>query len=269
MKIHPAADLFPMMSDEELQELARDIAQNGLIHPIIVDDEGQLIDGRNRKEACRLAGVQPRYENLNGHDPLAFIVSANLARRNLTKGQQAMALAMIYPEPEKGGRGKKSEARNLEETSKFSYRRLNQARSVRRHSLDLAQSVLKGTVSLDDALAQVEEAKQQANSTEAKLKRLHDRASDLAARVAEENLSLDEAMAIFYQREEDLRRVKQAGRQAIENIFGFAVQVASIHSAIDAGEDIRLPPDSLKTLEDAWQIFMNDMQRSSDEKRDL
>jgi hypothetical protein len=53
-------------------------------------------------------------------------------------------------------------------------------------------------------------------------------------------------MAIFYQREEDLRRVKQAGRQAAESIFGFAVHVASIHSAIDAGEDIGIPPDALK-----------------------
>jgi hypothetical protein len=40
-------------------------------------------------------------------DPIPFIVSANLERRNLTKGQRAMAMAMIYPEPEKGGRGKK------------------------------------------------------------------------------------------------------------------------------------------------------------------
>jgi len=35
---------------------------------------------------------------LTGRDPLAFIVSAYLARRNLTKGQQAMAYAMVYPD---------------------------------------------------------------------------------------------------------------------------------------------------------------------------
>jgi hypothetical protein len=32
-------------------------------------------------------------------DPAASIFSANLARRNLTKGQQAIAVAMLYPEP--------------------------------------------------------------------------------------------------------------------------------------------------------------------------
>jgi hypothetical protein len=51
--------------------------------------------------------VEPRFEKLNGADPAAYIVSSNLKRRNLKKGQQAMALAMIYPTPEKGGRGKK------------------------------------------------------------------------------------------------------------------------------------------------------------------
>src|SRR4051812_9181962 len=32
----------------------------------------------------------------------AFIASANIARRRLTKGQKAMAWAMIYPEPKRG-----------------------------------------------------------------------------------------------------------------------------------------------------------------------
>jgi hypothetical protein len=79
-----------------------------------------------------------------------------------------MALAMIYPNPEKGGRGKKKE--RVEETSTlFSAKRLSQARAVLLHSRSLAESVVKGSVSLDEALAKVEELKQQANSTEAKL----------------------------------------------------------------------------------------------------
>ena len=144
MKIHAAADLFPMMPEEELQELARDIAANGLIHPIVLDDQKQVVDGRNRLAACKIAQVEPRFEQLNGRDPLAYIVSANLARRNLTKGQQAMALAMIYPDPEKGGRAKKSNAINSAVSAGFSSRRLNAARSVLRQSRDLAESVVKG-----------------------------------------------------------------------------------------------------------------------------
>jgi len=154
---------------------------------------------------------------LNGRDPLAFIVSANLARRNLTKGQQAMALTMIYPEPEKGGRGKKKE--RVEETSTvFSAERLQEARSVLQDARDLAESVVKGSISLDEALAQVEERKQQASSTEAKLERLQKDAPDLAARVADENLSLDEAITILERagsgsaNREGGRRVSGGGR---------------------------------------------------------
>ena len=54
-----------------------------------------LIDGRNRLAACRMAGVEPLYASLNGHDPVAYILSANVARRNLTKGQRARAVARI------------------------------------------------------------------------------------------------------------------------------------------------------------------------------
>jgi ParB-like chromosome segregation protein Spo0J len=46
--VHPVANLFPMLPDDELQELADDIRANGLQHPIVLDKDGVLIDGRNR-----------------------------------------------------------------------------------------------------------------------------------------------------------------------------------------------------------------------------
>jgi hypothetical protein len=152
MKIHSAADVLPMLPAEELKELADNIKANGLLHPIIVDDKDQIVDGRNRLAACRMAKVKPKFEKLNGRDPRDYIISANLARRNLTKGQQAMVVAMLYPEPEKGGRGKKSEARNRPETGQFSKQRLSDARTILRHSRKVAESVMKGYITLDKAL---------------------------------------------------------------------------------------------------------------------
>jgi hypothetical protein len=70
-------------------------------------------------------------------------------RRHLTKGQRAVALAMMYPEP--GSRTKKDAAKAAE-SSGFSTKRLREARSVLRHSRELAESVLKGSATLDAAL---------------------------------------------------------------------------------------------------------------------
>jgi hypothetical protein len=145
--VHPVADLFPMMTDEELADLAADIKAKGLIHPIVVDKEGVLIDGRNRAKACEIAGIEPTVTVFEGDDPRAFILSMNLKRRHMSAGQQAMAHAMIYPEPEKGGRGKKS--RNSTETLGFSAMRLSQARTVLSHSRDVAMEILAGTKFLD------------------------------------------------------------------------------------------------------------------------
>ena len=92
--VHPFAARFPMLPDDELQELAADIKANGLKEPIVVDDSGLLIDGRNRREACRIAGIEPAVRRLNGEDPIAFILSRNVTRRHLSKGQRAMAAAI-------------------------------------------------------------------------------------------------------------------------------------------------------------------------------
>ena len=56
-----------------------------------------LIDGRNRREACRRAGIVPDYVLLDSADPVAYILSANIHRRNLSKGQRAMAMAKMRP----------------------------------------------------------------------------------------------------------------------------------------------------------------------------
>jgi hypothetical protein len=64
--------------------------------------------------------------------------------RNLNKGQHAMLLAMLFPEPETGGRGKNVAARKAVLNTGFSVERLKQARSVLHHSRSLAESVLKG-----------------------------------------------------------------------------------------------------------------------------
>jgi hypothetical protein len=56
--------------------------------------QGQLSEKLGVKQ-LRIAGIEPSFASLNGSDPVAYILSANVARRNLTKGQRAMAVARL------------------------------------------------------------------------------------------------------------------------------------------------------------------------------
>jgi hypothetical protein len=69
IKIHPAAELFPLMSPEELRALGEDIKAHGLRNPIVISTGGCsrfaadrhanscLLDGRNRLDAMELVGI--------------------------------------------------------------------------------------------------------------------------------------------------------------------------------------------------------------------
>lgn len=93
MPSHPYAALFPVLEGAELEVLAKDIAEHGLREPITLLD-GQVLDGRNRLAACRLAGVEPQFREWQGEgSPVAWVISVNLHRRHLSTGQRAIAAA--------------------------------------------------------------------------------------------------------------------------------------------------------------------------------
>lgn len=97
-RAHPAANLFPMMGDAELWELADDIGKNGLQDDIVLH-EGLILDGRNRWVACQRSGVEPRTVvwASNGASPTAYAISKNLHRRHLEPGQRAAIAAEALP----------------------------------------------------------------------------------------------------------------------------------------------------------------------------
>ena len=67
-----------------------------------------------------------------------------------------MAVAMIYPEPEKAFRGKKGATAKLLENKSFSGAALSQARTVLAVLPELAAQVRDGTVSLNEAYEQAQ-----------------------------------------------------------------------------------------------------------------
>src|SRR6516165_2270153 len=95
-KVHPAASIFPLLSEPELNALAEDIDYNGLIDPIVLShDNTTIIDGRNRWLACARTKthVDPVFRPLGAHYTeemiLRFIIARNMKRRDLDPGQRA------------------------------------------------------------------------------------------------------------------------------------------------------------------------------------
>src|SRR5580658_7238091 len=88
--VHPAALVFPEMSPADLDGLVEDIKQNGLAHPIVRTSDGVVLDGRNRLKACEIAGIDPQFEVYEGSNPVGFIISSNLKRRQLNESQRAL-----------------------------------------------------------------------------------------------------------------------------------------------------------------------------------
>lgn len=93
-EVHPAANLFPMMTDQEAEDLKADIEKHGQILPIILYD-GKILDGRNRAIACFELGIKPKTETWSGTgSPTDWVMSVNYHRRNLTYDQRVAVAAL-------------------------------------------------------------------------------------------------------------------------------------------------------------------------------
>jgi hypothetical protein len=125
LKIHPAAELFPLMGPDELRALGDDIKANGLKSEIVlVGRPPLLLDGRNRLDAMESVGmtVIGGYEPFKGcplggdlarsdvklrteDDPYAYVISANIHRRHLTAAQKGeLVAALLKARPERSDR---------------------------------------------------------------------------------------------------------------------------------------------------------------------
>jgi hypothetical protein len=144
IKVHPAADLFPMMPPDQLKALGEDIKANGFAHQIVLwtpdgdyskwsaadcigkfkRGEFYLLDGRNRVAAGgSLNGIgldDNVWPNivlppaLDAYDPIVlgpavdpyeYVLSANMHRRHLTAEQKREIIAkLLKAQPEKSNR---------------------------------------------------------------------------------------------------------------------------------------------------------------------
>lgn len=213
-----------MLADDELKDMAADIAERGLLQPIVLDEQGRILDGRNRYAACELAGVEPEFTTYDGEDPDGYALSVNIARRHLTKGQIAMVAARS------DDLIKKQSQRSLAAHLNINQSYIANARTVLKYVPDLAEAVLSGYMPLSEAYQAARERKREQGEREADVAALHSEAPDLAERVAEERLALADALAELEARREEAR--EEAERREEEERL--RTQVAEIDAVRDA-----------------------------------
>ena len=161
--IHPYADQFPMLPQAELEELAQSIRDSGLRQPIVVTVDGLILDGRNRFQACRMAGVEPETVVYEGADLAEYVLDANITRRNMTTGQRAMATALVLEADGRRANGRwKRGSIDIGGSANISdwQSRLKEAGIILDYSPALAGRVLDGTLALDAAYKEANEIKQ-------------------------------------------------------------------------------------------------------------
>jgi ParB-like chromosome segregation protein Spo0J len=157
MKAHPYADILPLLEGEAFAALVADIEANGLMEPITVYQD-MVLDGRNRLRACKAAGIEPKFLEFDGDDPLAFVLSLNLHRRHLNESQRGMVASRLEI-LRHGGARKGDQDANLPLDRKaiasmlnVSSRTVASAAAVRDHALpELIQSVDRGAIAVSVA----------------------------------------------------------------------------------------------------------------------
>jgi ParB/RepB/Spo0J family partition protein len=210
MDHHPVADLFPMLAEDELAELADDIKQRGLLQPIVLDTSGRILDGRNRLAACGRADVKPDFVTYEGDDPDGYALSVNIQRRNLTKGQQAMVAARALKVSETN-----TSHGSVAKAIGTSRARIAQAATVLEFAPDLADAVVAGALGLDKAYETARERKTAADGVEAQLARLRAEDPELADRVVEGDLTLPGAWAERKARAAEEERQRKVATQLL------------------------------------------------------
>ena len=150
---HELVSLFPPLSAEEKKKLRADIKQNGLLEPITVWDN-KIIDGRHRAMVCHELGIEPKYVEYEGDDPVGHVLSKNFYRRHLTPSQSGM-LAVKLAGLSKGRPDLNAQALTQEEAAArlgVSKRILQFAQKVHEKAIpEVAALVEAGTLSVDKA----------------------------------------------------------------------------------------------------------------------
>ncbi len=158
-KTHPAADCFPMMRGAAYERLRDDIAANGLLFPVkLCSHEGEwtILDGRNRARACDELGIKYKTEVYDGKTPIKYVVSANLARRDLTdweRHEAANALAdLVRGRPSKSAQSADLTQSDVADAMELSDRTMRKQKYAKENAApEVVEAAAAGEISINAA----------------------------------------------------------------------------------------------------------------------
>jgi hypothetical protein len=159
LEIHELALAFPAYGEKDMAELAEDIRDHGMRLAITLF-EGKVLDGRNRVEAARKAGLTlVPSGNFEGtyNQARDYVISLNLNRRHLTDDQRSAIAAKLATMPQGGDRSKPpigglvtvAEAAGKMKVSK---RTVERAKAVGKEDPALLDEVAEGKTKLGPAV---------------------------------------------------------------------------------------------------------------------
>ena len=174
------ASLVPQLSKEEYESLKQSIKENGLWMPIVVNNEGVILDGHHRYKACQELGIKEPYETMTKvfedklHEKM-FVIDCNLTRRQLNNFQRTeLALKskpileeIVKQNESQGGKGVRiqtplgrvdQEIGKLAGVGKDTVRRVQTI--TEKASEELKQSLRAGQMSINEAIKQINEKEQ-------------------------------------------------------------------------------------------------------------
>jgi ParB-like chromosome segregation protein Spo0J len=110
----PRENLLPDLEPEEYEALKGSIVHGfWLANPVVVDEQGDILDGHNRAKICRELGIEyPTVvmKGLSDWDKINYAVRSNVNRRHLSVAQRRQLLKRLREEYDKDLRAKAKEA---------------------------------------------------------------------------------------------------------------------------------------------------------------
>jgi ParB-like chromosome segregation protein Spo0J len=89
------SSLVPGLTKEEYESLKESIKQDGLWVPLIVNQDGVLLDGHHRYKACKELRIKPHYivKEFKGefYEEL-FVIDCNIKRRQLNNFESQISI---------------------------------------------------------------------------------------------------------------------------------------------------------------------------------